>query len=123
MKHLIAVLAVVACLTFSQQSASAGGQCFVQQQVFAQPQFVQPQFAQQQVFAQPQFVQQRFVQPRFVQQRFVQPQFVQQRQPILFQRRGFNGGFNGGLLQRASLFGAFGKDAQRFSVLRLGLGF
>lgn len=104
----------------------AGGQCFVQQG-FVQQGFVQPQqrFVQQR-FAQPQFAQQqRFVQRQnfFPQQSFRQRQVVVQR-PFVQRQRFISRGNGGvGLLRSASLLGAFGNDAQRFSAIGVGLGF
>ena len=116
-------LMMIVMFTFSAQSADA--QHRFQQQVVQRvvvPQFVQP-YAVQQQFVQPYAVQQQIVVPQFQRQRVVVQQPFVQKQRIVTRQRvsGFGGSSN--FVQRASLLGAFGRDAQRFSAVRVGIGF
>ena len=126
MKTLISCLlaiAVVMCMAVAPQKADA--QHRFQQQVVQRvvvPQFVQP-YAVQQQFVQPYAVQQQIVVPQFQRQRVVVQQPFVQKQRIVTRQRvsGFGGSSN--FVQRASLLGVFGRDAQRFSAVRVGIGF
>lgn len=128
MKTLISCLlaiAVVMCMAVAPQKAEAQ-HCFQQQVVqrVVVPQHVQQfQRVQVQQFVQPYAVQQQIVVPQFQRQQVVVQQPFVQKQRIVTRQRvsGFGGSSN--FVQRASLLGAFGRDAQRFSAVRVGIGF